>query len=167
MSKQKKKRDKKYVPRRVGAIPLRCLPHKVALIMEPFDSLLRELRVHGTVSVNKRNVCVFEDAIFGEVYPLVPAARGFLLSFAIWSRRTGNPIDLTGVEQLLARLEYGAPVTELELSAAERGVDAMRQALYRMTNKEASELVNDASIRMEFEKQGVLDEEGRPASVTA
>ena len=147
-----KKRNKKYRPRELGDVSMRALPWKVSLILSPFTDLLHEIETKGTIDVDNRGTPMFIDTVFGEIYPIVEAARGFVEMWEIFERRKGVTLGLAPLSQFISRLEYGAPITAIELEAAKGSVGNVQKALYSMTWKEAMELAKDASIKVELEK---------------
>lgn len=152
MAKSKPKRNKKYVPKYVKDLPLRTCPWKVDFLMSPIDDVLSELEHHGTINVDNKGKPVFIDKSFGEVYPMVAAALGFIEMWEIYERRYDKQLDLAPLKNLVMRLHYGAVVTDTELQPAKDVVTRIRKALYGMTIADVSRLCKDAQIKFELEK---------------
>lgn len=156
MPKSKKKRNKPYRPRPLDKSSLAADLTRVNFIMQPFDELIDGLENRGTVDMID-NVIIFHDRFSDERYPLIPAAKGFLDVFDIWERRKGAECNMTPLHQLIARLEYGAPITELELASAKEALMRMRKVIRTMTIDEMYELTEDAEIKIMLEKRWLTD----------
>lgn len=153
MQKVKKKRTKKYKPRELGDVTMRALPWKVDLIMAPFTDLIHEIETKGTIDIDNKGTPVFLDKVYGEIYPVVDAAKGFIEMWEIFERRKNVSLSLTPLSQFISRLQYSSPITEIELKAAKLSIENIRKAIYSMSWKEAIELAHDASIKFEIEKR--------------
>lgn len=151
MSKPKKKRNKRYVPRPIGLtrVDRLCITQR---IMQPMDSLIENMERYGTVDTI-RNRVVVHDPEKQEWYELLPAARGFLDVFEIWARRYNAVLETTGIRQLVSRLEYSAPVTQLELDAAKRDLNQIRTILQRADLHTLTEAIRDADIKIAIENR--------------
>lgn len=133
------------------SVKLRAMPWEFTRVMAPLREFLDELRSEGTISlVDGRPV--FVDRLYGEVYPLVPAANGFIGALEILERRKGIDMHLTPLKQLVRRIEYDAPVTEKELDTAEDSYRAIWHAVGNMTLLETVELARDFDIQVNFER---------------
>ncbi|MCM1516249.1 MAG: hypothetical protein NC080_07565 [Paraprevotella sp.] len=152
-AKPKKKRNKKYVPKRVELIPLASRLCKTQRIMQPLDSLIEGMERYGTVDTIRNNVVV-HDVAAQEWYELLPCARGFLDVFEIWARRHNYALKTTGIHQLISRLEYSAPVTPLELDAAKKELNEVRRIMQRADVASLLEAVRDAGIKIAIENAG-------------
>lgn len=152
MAKSKPKRNKKYVPKYSKDLPLRTCPWKVDFLMSPIDDVLQELEHHGTVNVDSKGKPVFVDTSFGEVYPMVAAALGFIEMWEIYERRYEKQLDLAPLKNLIMRLHYGTVVTDTELQPAKAAVRRIKDALYTMTVEDVARLCKDAQIKFELEK---------------
>ncbi len=120
--------------------------------MSPIDDVLQELEHHGTVNVDSKGKPVFVDTSFGEVYPMVAAALGFIEMWEIYEWRYEQNLDLAPLRNLVMRLHYGTVVTDTELQPAKAAVTRIKNALYRMTIDEVSRLCKDAQIKFALEK---------------
>lgn len=151
MSKPKKKRTKRYVPRPIGLtrVDRMCITQR---IMQPMDSLVEEMERYGTVDTIRGRIVV-HDTERQEWYELLPAMRGFLDVFEIWARRHGAVLETTGIRQLASRLEYSAPVTQLELDAAKRDLNQIRTILQRADLHTLTEAIRDADIKIAIESR--------------
>lgn len=147
----KKKRNKRYIPRRqpLTFAERLCTTQR---IMQPLDSLVENMERYGTVDTI-RNRIVVHDTERQEWYELLPAARGFLEVFEIWARRHNAVLETTGIRQLVSRLEYSAPVTQLELDAAKRDLNQIRRILQRADLHTLTEAIRDADIKIEIENR--------------
>lgn len=152
MGKPKKKRNKRYVPKRCELIMLADRLCKTQRIMQPLDSLIEGMERYGTVDTI-RNRIVVHDVEKAEWYELLPCARGFLDVFEIWARRHSYPLDTTGIRQLISRLEYSAPVTQIELDRAKRDLNEIRRILQRADVSTLTEAIRDADIKIEIENR--------------
>ncbi|WAV98669.1 hypothetical protein NB636_08100 [Oxalobacter aliiformigenes] len=147
----KSRKNKKYRPRDPMSVKLRAMPWEFTRIMAPLREFLDELRSEGTISlVDGRPV--FVDRLYCEVYPLVPAANGFIGALEIWERRKGIDMHLTPLKQLVKRIEYDAPVTEKELDTAEDSYRVIWRAVGDMTLGETVELARDFDIQINLER---------------
>lgn len=152
MAKSKPKRNKKYVPKYAKDLPLRTCPWKVDFLMSPIDDVLQELEHHGTVNVDSKGKPVFVDTSFGEVYPMVASALGFIEMWEIYERRYEKQLELAPLKNLIMRLHYGTVVTDTELQPAKAAVRRIKDALYTMTVEDVARLCKDAQIKFELEK---------------
>lgn len=152
MAKSKPKRNKKYVPKHAKDLPLRTCPWKVDFLMSPIDDVLQELEHHGTVNVDSKGKPVFVDTSFGEVYPMVAAALGFIEMWEIYERRYEQNLELAPLRNLVMRLHYGTVVTDTELQPAKDVVTRIKKALYGMTIDAVARLCKDAQIKFALEK---------------
>lgn len=146
-----KKRNKKYRPKDQMAVRLRAMPWEFTRVMAPLREFLDELKNEGTISMVDGRPA-FVDQLYGEVYPLVPAANGFIGALEIWERRKGIDMHLTPLKQLVKRIEYDAPVTEKELDSAEDSYRAIWRAVGDMTLSETVELARDFDIQVNLER---------------
>lgn len=149
MNKRKKKRNKRYVPRPIGLtrVDRMCITQR---IMQPMDSLIENMERYGPVDTIRNRIGVY-DPEKQEWYELLPAARGFLDVFEIWSRRHNAVLGTTGIRRLVSRLEYRAPVTQLELDAAKRDLNQIWTILQRADLHALTEVIRDADIKIAIE----------------
>ena len=147
----KSRKNKKYHQKNPLSVKLRAMPWEFTRIMAPLRDFLNELRNEGTISIVD-GCPAFVDRLYGEVYPLVPAANGFIGALEIWERRKGIDMHLTPLKQLVKRIEYDAPVTEKELDSAEESYRAIWRAVGDMTLGETVELARDFDIQVNLER---------------
>lgn len=152
MSKPKKKRNKKYVPKPASKWTLSARLIKANYILQPLESLIEEMEKAGTVDTINGKVVVF-DRFLNEYYELAPAARGFIDVFDIINRRHGTNLDLTPISQLIARLEYGAPVTAKETESAKASLAQIRTAIRSLPAGALVNAIKDADLKIALERR--------------
>ena len=89
----KTRRHKKYRPRDPMAVKLRAMPWELVSVLAPFREFLDELRDEGTISIVDGRPH-FIDRFYSEVYPLMPAANGFIGALEKDSAGFGDPVDI-------------------------------------------------------------------------
>lgn len=141
-----KKRNKKYRPRDLSRAPMIVMLPMIAAVFNPLYRFLDEIIECGTVDTIDGKEIVTADWN-NEYYKATEAFTSIKNAFEIWMRKTGAIINLEPIGQLIARLEYSAPVTDIEAKRVKGCLDILKSAMRKMTLEEAEFLYKEARIK--------------------
>lgn len=131
-------------------VKMRARPDLMVSLFFQVDSVLDQIEHQGEIdTINGVPVYKYID---GKYWELIPDFGGFIEAFAMKQSRY-RTYNTTPLKQLLHRLEYDAPITELEIKSARKSLEQIRKTVQNMTLKEVAELVKDAQIKFAFERK--------------
>ena len=114
---QARQRHKRQI---VKPIPVPMIV-KMNTVLSPLEDILDQLERDGTVNTDERGTPIFKAAPENAWFAMVPALLGVVDMFGMWAKRHNKTFDLTALEQLAHKLEYGMPVTERDTGAVRAG----------------------------------------------
>lgn len=148
----KKQRSKPYRARWNGdGVRLRARPHIVASVFGPMYAVIDELERDGTIAISPDGTPVYREVTDGKLYCLVSGVSGVIDAYAIHERRQGRDLDMAPLRQLINRIKYGTPITEIETKAARAALERMRAESMNMTVAYADTLLRDYRLKISIE----------------
>lgn len=158
---QNKRRNKAYRPRDPGCVKLKTVPWIIDSVFAPLYEIIDQLEKDGTIFITQTGIPVFLNIKDGKFYETVPAISGFIEGYEIHERRTNRDLDMTPLKHLVKRIEYGAPITELETKAARSALNRLRTETMGMTWNYADAMLRDFKIKEELsDKQHYIPMDG-------
>ena len=153
MRKIKPRRTKCYQPKWNGdGRKLRTMPWKVASVFGPMEAIIDQLEQDGTVDAIASGTPVFRDFEDVGLYDTCAAFGGVIDAYAIHEIRSGQPLDLSALRQLVSKLKYGTPIFESDTQAVRACLARMKAVTVQMTEAYADRLYRDYAIKNEIEK---------------
>lgn len=147
MKKQKKDRSgKRYVKRDPLDVKLKYEPWRlVGVFAAPLEII--GLFERGEMLV-ENDIPVFRDIDDGKLYETLPAMSGFIELFELYGERYKDPLPLDPLRVLYRRLaDPETIVTSDETRAARATIETIRRAMFKLTRRQADELVQDYRLK--------------------
>jgi hypothetical protein len=124
---------------------------KMTTVLSPVEAILDQIDQEGTVHVDERGTPIFQTGPENEWFAMVPALLGVVDLFSMWATRHGKVFDLTALQQLANKLEYGMPVAEQDTAAVRALLPYMQRVACTLSHNEADDLLMQARIKDELE----------------
>lgn len=124
---------------------------KMNTVLSPLEAILDQLERDGTVHTDARGTPIFKAAPENEWFAMVPALLGVIDMFSMWATRRGKVFDLSALQRLAHKLEYGMPVSQSDVRAVRALLPYMQRVACTLSHDEAKNLVLQTQIKEELE----------------
>lgn len=124
---------------------------KMNTVLSPLEAILDQLDRDGTVHTDERGTPIFKPPQENAWCPMVPALLGFVDMFSMWATRHGKAFDLSALQRLAHKLEYGMPVAEQDTAAVRALLPSMQRVAGLLSHDEAKSLILQTQIKEELE----------------
>ncbi len=124
---------------------------KMNTVLSPVEAILDQLDRDGTVHVDERGTPIFPAGPRNSWFAMVPALLGVVDLFSMWATRHGKTFDLSALERLAHKLEYGMPVAEHDIAAVRALLPYMQRVACTLSHDEADDLIMQGRIKDELE----------------